>query len=142
MSNALSTIQTRLQEVEDSLLKLPQVDCNTEHFIADGLYLRRIIIPEGAMLTGAVHLTETIDVMVYGDLLVTTEDGSKRITTPGSLFVSKIGRKKVAFALKETMWITAHAVEDIKNKTMDEIEKELCVDSYNEYIKYLENKEK
>lgn len=136
----LTGIQKKLQDIEDVLLQLPQTDCKTDHYFADGLYLRQIIIPEGATLTGAVHLTETLDIMVYGDLIVTTEDGRRHITKPGSVFVSKIGRKKVAYALKETMWLTLHAVEDVKTKTIDDIEKELCVASYTEYHKLLERK--
>ena len=136
----LTGIQKKLQDIEDVLLQLPQTDCKTDHYFADGLYLRQIIIPEGATLTGAVHLTETLDIMVYGDLVVTTEDGRRHITKPGSVFVSKIGRKKVAYALKETMWLTLHAVEDVKTKTIDDIEKELCVASYTEYHKLLERK--
>jgi hypothetical protein len=137
---SLNGIQKQLQDVEDVLIQLPQTDCKTDHYFADGLYLRQIIIPEGATLTGAVHLTETLDVMIYGDLIVITEDGRRHITKPGSVFVSKIGRKKVAYALKETMWLTLHAVEDVKTKTMDDIEKELCVASYTEYHKLLERK--
>lgn len=142
MSNtSLSTIQQKLQAVEDYLLTLPQLDGQTEHFIADGLYLRKIIIPQGAHITGAVHLTETLDIMVYGDLTVVTEKGSRRITQPGSVFVSPPGLKKVAYANKETMWITAHAVLEVKNKTLEEIEKELFVSSYHDYSRYLTNKE-
>jgi hypothetical protein len=137
---SLNGIQKKLQDIEDTLLQLPQTDCKTDHYFADGLYLRQIIIPEGATLTGAVHLTETLDVMIYGDLIVITEDGHRHITKPGSVFVSKIGRKKVAYALKETMWLTLHAVEDVKTKTIDDIEKELCVASYTEYHKLLERK--
>lgn len=139
---ALSGPQKALQELEDHLLTLPQGDPQTTHHIADGVYLRRIIIPAGATVTGAVHLTETLDIMVYGDLTVVTEEEKKRITEPGSIFVSKPGLKKVAFAHKETMWITAHAVSEIKDKTLEEIEKELWVDSYYDYSKYLENMEK
>lgn len=137
----LTTVQKQLQEVEDHLLTLPQADPQTTHHIADGVYLRRIIIPEGAAVTGAVHLTETLDIMVYGDLTVVTENGKRRITEPGSIFVSQPGLKKVAYAHKETMWITAHAVSQIKDKTLEEIERELWVDNYHDYARYLENKE-
>ena len=137
----LALIQAKLQAIEDHLLTLPQVDPQTTHHIVDGIYLRRIIIPKGATVTGAVHLTETADIMVYGDLTVVTEKGRKRITEPGSIFVSPPGLKKVAYAHEETMWITAHAVEFIKDKTLEEIEKELWVDTYHDYTRYLENKE-
>ncbi len=65
----------------------------------------------------------------------------RRITKPGTVFVSQPGLKKVAYANKETVWITAHAVSEIKNKTLEEIEKELWVNNYHEYSRYLQNKE-
>lgn len=136
----LSLAQSKLQAVEDHLLTLPQADPQTSHHIADGVYLRKIIIPKGCTATGAVHLTETLDILVYGDLTVVTEKGKKRVNVPGSIFVSSPGLKKVAFAHEETMWITAHAVTDIKEKSLEEIEKELWVDSYRDYSLYLENK--
>jgi hypothetical protein len=40
------------------------------------------------------------------------------------------------------MWITAHAVSEIKDKTLEEIERELWVDSYHDYARYLEDKGK
>ncbi len=61
----LSIVQEQLQKVEDHLLTLPQLDPQTEHYIADGIYLRKITIPEGAAVTGAVHLTETLDILLY-----------------------------------------------------------------------------
>jgi len=141
-NSKLTTVQQRMDDLEQEILTYPQADPQTTHHIADGVYLRKIIIPAGATVTGAVHLTETLDIMVYGDLLVITEEGRKRVTEPGSIFVSKAGLKKVAYANKETMWITAHAVTEIKDKTLDEIEKELWVDTYTNYQLYLENKEK
>lgn len=126
--------------MEDQLLTLPQLDPQTTHHICDGVYLRKIILPKGCSATGAVHLTETLDILIYGDLTVVTEKGKKRISVPGSVFVSLPGLKKVAYAHEETMWITVHAVTDIKEKSLVEIEKELCVASYRDYSMYLENK--
>lgn len=137
----LSATQEKLQATEDYLLTLPQLDPQTEHFIADGIYLRKITIPQGAAVTGAVHLTETLDIMIYGDLTVVTEKGKRRITKAGTVFVSPPGLKKVAYANKETVWITAHAVSEIKNKTLEEIEKELWVENYRDYSNYLEHRE-
>ncbi|HEY6022367.1 MAG TPA: hypothetical protein VIY48_21665 [Candidatus Paceibacterota bacterium] len=78
----LSLVQEKLQAIEDKLLLLPQEDPQTTHHIADGVYLRKIIIPKGCYATGAVHLTETLDILVYGDLTVITEKGKKRVNQP------------------------------------------------------------
>ena len=131
--------KTTLQEFEDKTLKLPQVDPNTEHFYAEGLYLRRIFIPKGCVATGAIHLTETIDIMVSGDLTIVTTEGKKRVSGH-NIIVSKPGLKKVAFAHEDTIFITAHAVTSVKDKTLETIEKELFVDNYHNYTPSLEVK--
>lgn len=122
----------KIQEFEDMLLKMPQVDIETKHYIADGVYVREITIPKGVTVTGAVHLTETIDVLVSGDITIVYDDVKKRLTGHG-VYISKPGVKKVAYAHEDTVWMTVHAVDNIKDKTMDEIEKDLWVASYNEY---------
>lgn len=139
-SGFISLAQGKLQAIEDHLLTLPQLDPQTSHHICDGVYLRKIILPKGSTATGAVHLTETLDILIYGDLTVVTEQGKKRVSIPGSVFVSLPGLKKVAYAHEETMWMTAHAVTDIKEKSLEEIEQELCVASYRDYMRYLEHK--
>lgn len=135
----LTKIQKNLQRLEDESLKLPQINIETNHYTADNVYVRSIIIPKGSTVTGAVHLTDTIDIMVYGNLIVVTEEGKRHITEPGSIFYSKKGLKKVAYAIEDTMWITAHGLEKT-NHDIKEIEKLIAVPSYNDYYKLLEDK--
>jgi len=127
-----SISKQKIQAFEDALLQMPQIDIETKHYIADGVYVREITIPKGATVTGAVHLTETIDILVSGDITIVYDDVRKRLTGYG-VYTSKPGVKKVAYAHEDTVWMTVHAVDNIKDKTMDEIEKDLWVDSYNEY---------
>jgi len=124
--------KNKVQAFEDALLQMPQIEIETKHYIADGAYVREIIIPKGATVTGAVHLTETIDILVSGDITIVYDDVRKRLTGHG-VYISKPGVKKVAYAHEDTVWMTVHAVDNIKDKTMDEIEKDLWVNSYNEY---------
>lgn len=124
--------KSKVQAFEDALLQMPQIEIETKHYIADGAYVREIIIPKGATVTGAVHLTETIDILVSGDITIVYDDVRKRLTGHG-VYISKPGVKKVAYAHEDTVWMTVHAVDNIKDKTMDEIEKDLWVNSYNEY---------
>ncbi len=124
--------KSKIQDFENALLQMPQIEIETKHYIADGVYVREITIPKGATVTGAVHLTETIDILVSGDITIVYDDVRKRLTGHG-VYISKPGVKKVAYAHEDTVWMTVHAVDNIKDKTMDEIEKDLWVNSYNEY---------
>lgn len=137
--NQLNTIpeshcisKRQIQDFENQLLALPQVEIETKHYIADGMYVREIMIPKGATITGAVHLTETIDILVSGDITIVYDDVRKRLAGHG-VYISKAGVKKVAYAHEDTIWITIHTVDNIKDKTMEEIEKGLFVNSYDEY---------
>jgi hypothetical protein len=132
--------KSNVQHLENEMLKQPQAEIKTEHYFADGVYVREITIPKGVLLTGAVHLTETIDVLVSGDITIIYDEVKKRLQNHG-VYISKPGVKKLAFAHEDTVWMTVHAVDDVKGKTLDEVEKELWVTSYDDYNLYLNNKE-
>lgn len=113
----------KANRIEQLILSVPQVDLNTSHVVAGGLYARTIVIPAGTILTGAVPNKDHINV-VHGDISVTTDEGVKRIT--GYLvFPAKAGRKRVGLAHAETHWTTLietalTEIEDIENEVTDE----------------------
>lgn len=113
----------RLQKFEELNLQLPQVDLQTRHYQASGLYAREIFIPAGTALTGAAHKTEHLNIC-DGDITVWTEDGLRRIT--GHLvMVSRPGTKRAGFAHADTWWTTIHAttetdIEKIEDELTDE----------------------
>jgi hypothetical protein len=101
----------RVYRLEEELQKLPQVDCPVWHFFAPGLYARKMLIPKGTVLTGAVHKTEHLCI-VSGDIDVTTDDGMQRITDQHRIIASKPGAKRAGYARKDTYWTTVHATEE------------------------------
>ena len=84
--------------------KLPQIDAQTQHTIAGGMYARTIIIPKGSVIVGLEHLKDHINVMA-GDITVTTAGGVKRLT--GYLVMDcKAGHARSGFAHSDTYWTT------------------------------------
>ena len=71
--------RNKVERLETALESFPQVECPVWHHFAPGLYARKMLIPKGTVLTGAVHKTEHLCI-VSGDIEVTTEEGVKRIT--------------------------------------------------------------
>lgn len=78
----------------------------THHF-ADGIYGREMFIPAGTMLTGKIHRFSTLNLLLQGDITVTTPEGVKRIQAP-AVFVSPPGCKKVGYAHTDTIWVNVH----------------------------------
>lgn len=93
--------------LEREIQLMPQVDCPVRHYFAPGMYAREMTIPEGVVVTGAVHRHEHLCTVSKGRLMVSTDEGMREVSAPCTL-VSKAGTKRVGYALEETVWTTYH----------------------------------
>ena len=110
MTSQLKTIDD-IFNLENALLSMEQVSLDLTHHFSRGIYARQMFIPKGTILTGKLHKHNHLNVMLYGDIEIATEDGSKRMTEP-CMFESKAGTKRAGFAHEDTVWITIHATEE------------------------------
>ena len=97
-----------IYRLESELLKLPQVEMPIEHAFCAGLYARTMRIPAGTVLTGAIHREESFFLVRKGDLIVSTDDGPKRLGA-GAMSISRIGTKRAGVALTDVEVTTFHA---------------------------------
>lgn len=98
----------QIRQLEAAMLsQLPPAEAPVTHHFADGIYGREMFIPAGTMLTGKVHRFATLNLLLQGDITVTTPEGVKRIQAP-AIFVSAPGCKKVGFAHTDTIWVNVH----------------------------------
>lgn len=104
-------IRSKVFALEDRVSQMPQVDCPVWNHFAPGLYARKMLIPKGTVLTGAIHKTEHLCI-ISGDITVTTDDGVKRITDAHAILSSKPGAKRAGFAHEDTYWTTVHATDE------------------------------
>ena len=98
----------QLRELERAMLEqLEPVEAPVTHHFADGVYGREMFIPAGTMLTGKVHRFSTLNLLIQGEITVTTPEGVKRICAP-AVFTSPAGCKKVGFAHTDVRWVNVH----------------------------------
>ena len=90
---------------------MEQLSLDIEHIFSRGVYARKMLIPKGTILTGKMHKHKHLNIMLYGDIEIATDEGTKRINKP-CIFESKAGTKRAGFAHEETVWITIHATEE------------------------------
>jgi len=99
------------------------------HSFADGMYTREMHARGGDLIVGAIHRNEYFVNVLQGHLWVVSEFGAKEIKAPAS-FKVKAGTKNIGFTLEDTVWVDTHKVS---SNTVEEAEKEIFVDSYEEF---------
>jgi len=126
LSNDIAAIKA-IDGLESAMKLMPQVDIETNHYFSDGLYARKIIIPEGVTLTGKIHKKETLNILVSGTLLVVSSTGAEKEIIGPSIFVSPPNTKKAGYAVTECIFINVHATE---HTDLDKIENEVITENY------------
>jgi hypothetical protein len=110
MSTQLKPIDS-IFSLEKEMMSMEQLSLDIEHIFSRGVYARKMLIPKGTILTGKMHKHKHLNIMLYGDIEIATDEGTKRINKP-CIFESKAGTKRAGFAHEETVWITIHATEE------------------------------
>tara|TARA_R110000803_G_scaffold115793_4_gene184340 strand:- start:871 stop:1275 length:405 start_codon:yes stop_codon:yes gene_type:complete len=117
-------------KLEGVMKSMEGIDLDAKHFFGGGVYARWLFIPKGTVLTGKTHKTETMNIMLYGDIEVATPDGNSRITEP-CVIISEAGTKRAGFVHEDTVWITLHST---KEQDLETIEKEFIKEDLNDLI--------
>jgi hypothetical protein len=110
----------KLFTLEDSMKELEQVELETFHHFAPGIYVRELRIPEGVCLTGQVHKTEHLNICVRGMLKVVSATQEDKYVIGGDIFTSPPGTKRAAYVLEDTIWLTVHATEETDIEVLEE----------------------
>jgi hypothetical protein len=123
MNDTLTETKTviSLDVLEKEMFKHPQVDCPLIHRFTDGMYIREIFMPAGALVTTVLHKTRHPFVITKGSCLVWNNGESVRLTAP-HFGITDPGTRRLLFIEEDTTWITFH----VTDKTdPDEIVKEI-----------------
>lgn len=101
----LSAARAEIQQAEDVLLSMPQVDVPIEHFFGDGVYGRQMTLKAGEAFTGAVHLTNHINVLAQGTMLIKTSTSDAEEITSPHVFECSPNTKKMGYAVTDCVLI-------------------------------------
>lgn len=117
--------------LEKEVLSMPQIKLENKHYFAKGLYARELFMPKGSVVTGKIHLQEHLCIISYGDVTVTTDNGTERFTGPCT-FVGQPGSKRALLMHEDTLWTAIHSTN---SKTVEEAEAELVTNDYEQINK-------
>jgi hypothetical protein len=119
--------------IEEELRKLPQVDLPLQHFYLPHVCVRVMSLPAGTLLTGKIHKHTHIAILAKGRLRLADGDNSA-IVEAGYVAYGKPGIKRLGYAETDVVFINVLST-DITD--IEELEKELVVDTFDEFDTYL-----
>ena len=114
-----------IERLQVALSKFPQLELDTKHYFADGMYCRWVFRPKGALVVGKVHKKQHFYIVISGEVEVAGgPDGPKRMKAP-CIVVSEPGTKRAVLALEDSVCITVHRteytdIEDIENDLVED----------------------
>jgi len=110
----------KLNMLEAAMLQEDQVHIDVNHRFNGGIYAREITIPKGTLLTGRIHKFDHFDIMLSGDISVSTDTGEVKRLTGLNVMEGKAGKKRAGYAHEDTHWITFHCAEERNPEEMYE----------------------
>jgi len=111
----------KVERLASIMLTMPQVELETQHHFADGMYARSLFQPSGSLVIGKVHKKEHFFILTQGSVRITTDQGVTDLFAP-SLLTSKVGTQRAILALEDTIYLTVHRTD---KTDLDEIEHEI-----------------
>lgn len=100
----------QIERLEAFMVDLPdevKLTIPVEQRFADGLYVRRVVFPAGAILTGEVHRYSHYSQLLSGEMLTLHDGRIQHVKGPIDM-IAQAGIKRVGIALTEVVWITVH----------------------------------
>lgn len=119
----------RILELEAITKTFPQVEIPVTHYIHGGMYCREITIPAGTIVTGQIYKFDHFDIMISGDVTVSTDGGDVKRFKGYNCLKGLSGKKRAGFAHEDTVWITIHP---FSGEDGESIQKFVTAESFDE----------
>jgi len=97
-----------VEQLEYQLSQMPDGFFPTEHLFLPGMYVRKIFMPAGSMLTSMKHKTKHCFVIMSGKLRVMDQNSELEYEAP-FIGVTEAGTKRVLYVHEDTTWLCFHA---------------------------------
>jgi len=122
--NVATDMRQQVERLQSEVSKHDQYEAPTEHLFHGGMYCRQVWRPAGCVIIGKIHKKEHFYMVVFGTVVITTDDGVKRITGP-QILCSSPGTKRAVYAETDALCMTIHRVE---SDSVETVESELVED--------------
>lgn len=140
--NRYSDFRNKITEAQNQLSKHPDAvfgdteTCPLEHYFTDGIYVRKITIPAGAVIVGKIHKHDHPNFLVSGTVIITTEFDTPMVLQGPQFIISKAGTKRALRAVTDLEWITIHS-NPSNTQDLKKLEQKIIAPNYEALDRYL-----
>jgi|SRR6478736_567170 len=121
-----------IDELEAVMLNnFPVIDCPVTNRFTDGMYVREIFMPAGALITSKIHKTQHQYFILQGKAIVWI-DGVEQVLEAPYIGVTEPGTRRVLYIVSDCIWATSHPNPD--NETLEQIEERIIEKNDNPYL--------
>lgn len=106
-------------DLQREVSRLPQVELETSHYFADGMYCRYLPRPAGTLIVGKVHKKEHFYVICCGTVKITQGEGEAVEITGPKVVVSQPGTKRAVYAVTDAVCLTVHRTDETDLQKME-----------------------
>lgn len=100
------------------------------HSFADGMYVREIFCPKGALIVTKIFKQSHATFLLSGECSIATADGVQRIKAP-FVIMTHAGTKRVVFCHTDVWWATVHSNPD-DTKSLTKIEGRVIAETFDD----------
>lgn len=118
------TNDSRIDELEAAIMDLPTIDCPVTHIFTEGLYIRKIFMPAGSLITSKIHKLQHPYFITEGVVSVQIDMGEWVELSAPFTGVTQPGTRRVLYVHEDTTWSTVHLNPD-NEKDVDKIEERI-----------------
>jgi len=113
-------ISKSVDQLEASLLEMPQVDCPLKHTFTPGLYSRQIFMPKDSVIVSKIHKTEHQFVVSMGVAFVKVNDEEWEEIKAPYIGITKPGTRRVLVIGEDCIWTTFHPATEFPKDDSEE----------------------
>ena len=119
---AVALLDSPVKRIKHEMQAMQNVELETRHFLANGMYARVVVRPADTTIVGLVHKHEHFYIVTKGKVAVTDGMSEAKIYEAGSVIVSQPGTERVVYAIEDSICMTVHRTD---KTDLAEIEAEL-----------------
>jgi quercetin dioxygenase-like cupin family protein len=86
------------------------IDFKVEHFFSDGVYSRKMTIPQGVKVPTHKHKFNHMSILASGKVIIKVDGIVSEYTAPAQLEIAKNQIHEI-LALEESVWFCIHATD-------------------------------
>lgn len=108
----ITTRRAKLEALEQEIKNFDQIEIPVRHFFHGDIYLREVTFPKGCIVSGRIHLFDHFEILISGDITVSTDTDAPARYTGYTVMKGLAGKKRAFFAHEESVFMTAHSSEE------------------------------